>query len=119
MKWRFWHRVVPDASPPSVAPSVVVHDGASIFRALDNDEYKLMRAGFCAFCKGREFLNGPSGGMSMNIKCANVECGAEYNLGFGVFEVGPIDLIRNPLQMADRTWVVKVSGPSMGKGVMV
>lgn len=34
----------------------------------------------CIFCSGNEFLEGPHGGMSVNIKCANPECGAQYNV---------------------------------------
>jgi hypothetical protein len=35
----------------------------------------------CPDCKGKEFFDGPSGGMSQNIKCANQECGSEFCIG--------------------------------------
>lgn len=32
----------------------------------------------CPDCGAKEFFDGPSGGMSQNIKCANTECGSEF-----------------------------------------
>lgn len=44
-------------------------------------EFALVRnalcAGACPDCGGREFLQGPSGGCSTNIKCKR--CGSEFN----------------------------------------
>ncbi len=34
----------------------------------------------CPDCKGHEFLQGPRGGMSTNIKCNNPSCGSEFNV---------------------------------------
>jgi hypothetical protein len=33
----------------------------------------------CPDCNGKDFLMGPHGGMSQNIKCANPRCGSEFN----------------------------------------
>jgi len=38
----------------------------------------------CIFCCGCEFLEGPHGGMSVNIKCANPDCDAQFNITPGV-----------------------------------
>src|SRR5271154_985542 len=32
----------------------------------------------CPDCGGNKFTMGPSGGMSQNIKCSNLECGSEF-----------------------------------------
>lgn len=34
----------------------------------------------CPDCKGTSFLAGPRDGLSQNIKCADPECGAEFNV---------------------------------------
>lgn len=34
----------------------------------------------CPDCDHEGFLEGPSGGISTNIKCANAECGARFNI---------------------------------------
>jgi hypothetical protein len=41
----------------------------------------------CIFCACPEFFEGPSGGMSLNIKCGNPKCAAKYNItpGFAGF----------------------------------
>ena len=37
--------------------------------------------GKCPDCGAKEhFLKGPEAGMSINIKCANPECGSEFNV---------------------------------------
>ena len=38
----------------------------------------------CIFCHGTDFLEGPHGGMSVNLQCANEKCGAQYNITEGV-----------------------------------
>lgn len=35
--------------------------------------------GECPDCGGKEFLEGPSGGICTNYKCAN--CGSKFNIG--------------------------------------
>lgn len=41
----------------------------------------LFRAGKCPICKEKAgFYDGPSGGLSQNIQCANEKCGAWFNL---------------------------------------
>jgi len=34
----------------------------------------------CPDCKGTSFLKGPEGGLSINIKCANLDCGSKFNV---------------------------------------
>ena len=34
----------------------------------------------CLDCGCKDFLQGPSGGMAQNVKCANDECGSKYNI---------------------------------------
>ena len=51
---------------------------ALIFRS---PEVKEAQAGYtCPDCKGHEFWEGPHGGLSVNIKCANPKCGSEFNV---------------------------------------
>lgn len=33
----------------------------------------------CLYCKGTEFYEGPSGGLSINVLCANPECRHWFN----------------------------------------
>lgn len=49
----------------------------SDFRQLLDDEQKLMDQMICCFCGNRSFLEGPRGGMCVNIECSN--CGARFN----------------------------------------
>lgn len=43
--------------------------------------YKSYRRKFtCPDCKGHDFLRGPRGGLSTNIKCANIKCGSRFNV---------------------------------------
>lgn len=49
----------------------------------DTDEGKLflqIATNHCPDCGGDGFYEGPSGGLSTNIKCANPECGSEFNV---------------------------------------
>jgi transposase-like protein len=48
----------------------------------------------CPFCKSKSFLEGPHGGLSINFKCANPECGAVFN-DMGLFGV---ELIEEPIR---------------------
>ncbi len=34
----------------------------------------------CPDCKGHDFKEGPHGGLSVNIKCANPKCGSGFNV---------------------------------------
>lgn len=56
------------------------------FRDPTTDEAAELKTGHCCFCHGDRFLEGPEGGMSVNVKCANEACGAKFNLGFGSFD---------------------------------
>lgn len=44
-----------------------------VFEALANQH-------ICPDCKGESFFMGPKGGAAQNVKCANPECGSEFNL---------------------------------------
>lgn len=37
----------------------------------------------CSYCGGTEFLEGPSGGLSVNVLCANKECRHWFNYALG------------------------------------
>lgn len=51
-------------------------DGMKVKRAIRNNR--------CPDCNGKGFLEGPSGGININIMCANDECGSKFNIaGFG------------------------------------
>lgn len=50
------------------------------YPALSLDEFAAIRDGCCPDCGGTSFLSGPCGGCSENIKCANPECGSEFNI---------------------------------------
>lgn len=39
----------------------------------------------CSYCGGTEFFEGPSGGLSVNILCANKACSHWFNWGPGMF----------------------------------
>lgn len=44
--------------------------------------------GRCPFCGKSEFYEGPQGGLSMNIMCANSECEAKFNIA--AWPLGPL-----------------------------
>lgn len=48
----------------------------------------------CKFCKYRDYLAGPEGGLSINIKCSN--CGAKYNWAALSGETVQFDTIAPP-----------------------
>ncbi len=43
----------------------------------------------CPGCQHRYFFEGPHGGLSINVKCANPECGRTWNF-MGPFGFDPI-----------------------------
>ena len=45
------------------------------------EEREYLRSNLCPDCKCSGFLEGPSGGECVNIKCANPCCGSEFNIG--------------------------------------
>lgn len=52
------------------------------------------RTGRCPDCGGEEFIDGPRGGLSRNMKCATAWCGSEYNIARyegRIFHVDRID----------------------------
>ncbi len=51
----------------------------TIEKVTEKEKEKLSK-GICPDCEGTSFLEGPHGGLSVNVKCANTECGAEFNL---------------------------------------
>ena len=51
-------------------------------RHLTESEEAEMEKGLCPWCGASDgFLRGPEAGMCTNIKCANPNCGAEFNVG--------------------------------------
>ena len=44
------------------------------------NEEKLLKQSICPDCLGMEFLEGPCGGNSVNVMCANEECQARFNI---------------------------------------
>lgn len=60
-------------------------------RDLTSAEDKVLQRGECPFCGGREFYEGPQGGMSINIFCANPDCEAGFNVSGFIF---PTNLIQ-------------------------
>ena len=44
------------------------------------NEKKSLAEGRCPDCQGTRFLEGPHGGMCVNIKCASTSCGSEFNI---------------------------------------
>lgn len=47
---------------------------------VSEEEKEKLRKGICPDCGGIEFLEGPHGGLAVNVKCANEECGSKFNI---------------------------------------
>ncbi len=45
---------------------------------LTDQEIFALDAGTCPDCRGEHFLEGPHGGLAVNIECSN--CGARFNI---------------------------------------
>lgn len=43
-------------------------------------EQELLNKGICPDCNGQRFLEGPHGGLAVNIQCANTNCEARFNI---------------------------------------
>jgi len=67
-------------------------------RKVTKKEHRALKKGTCPFCGGRNWFEGPCGGGSTNIYCANGDCDAGFNLP------GPFTplVIREPLQKEQR-----------------
>ncbi len=52
---------------------------------LTKEEEQQLLKGTCPDCKGVKFLEGPSGGASTNIMCANDKCKSKFNHCPGFF----------------------------------
>lgn len=48
-------------------------------RDCDERETRLLYQGFCPACEKARLLEGPHGGLCVNVLCAN--CGAKWNVG--------------------------------------
>lgn len=58
--------------------------GSFVVRPITEAEaYWIYDKGQCPFCGATKYYEGPEGGMSMNITCANEECGAVMNISPG------------------------------------
>lgn len=64
----------------------------SVPRASDDADERSFDKGILPCCGGTEFFEGPTGGLSFNIKCANPDCGQGWNVA----------LINGVCVMADR-----------------
>ena len=51
---------------------------------LTEKEVVALDAGKCPDCGSEHFYHGPQGGMNTNIRCANDNCRAEFNVIFGM-----------------------------------
>jgi len=49
------------------------------FEDVTKQEEELIRQDICPDCNSEGFLEGPHGGMSINIMCANKDCKARFN----------------------------------------
>jgi hypothetical protein len=47
---------------------------------LTDDDIRTLDSGHCPDCNGRGFILGPRGGVSINIKCANLDCRSRFNV---------------------------------------
>jgi hypothetical protein len=49
------------------------------FTALNDRERAAIKNSQCPDCGSKEFIQGPSGGMTVNVECAG--CGSKFNVG--------------------------------------
>lgn len=65
---------------------------------VSKQEEEKLKKSICPDCNGRSFLEGPSGGGSVNIMCANKDCQARFNISwpfaperleYGKMKLGP------------------------------
>ena len=54
-------------------------------KLTEEEKKKLLKKGTCPDCQGDKFLEGPHGGASVNIMCANDECKSRFNVCPGMF----------------------------------
>lgn len=47
-----------------------------------DDLLNFAQTGRCPDCGNDQFYEGPSGGMNVNILCANSECGSRFNIAY-------------------------------------
>ena len=47
----------------------------------------------CPYCKGTDWYEGPSGGMSTNIMCANPECEHWFNYHMGLVPMDDLHMV--------------------------
>ncbi len=46
------------------------------------EEKEKLEKDICPDCEGTGFLEGPHGGMAVNIMCANTDCKSKFNVTF-------------------------------------
>ena len=49
---------------------------------LGHDDLEYLTLGHCPTCCHRGFVNGPQGGMSINIECGNLNCRDRFNVAW-------------------------------------
>lgn len=62
----------------------------------------------CIFCGSEQFFEGPSGGMMVNLYCANEECEAGFNIPPANVRIGGQVIRESKLPLADRIDVASV-----------
>lgn len=67
---------MPDCERRGMRGNENVVDGITM---CDGCHAKYLQIPRCTYCRGTEFYEGPSGGMSTNILCANPECRHWFN----------------------------------------
>lgn len=50
-----------------------------MFEDCSNGESNLIKNNICPDCRQVGFLEGPHGGLAVNIMCANPNCGSKFN----------------------------------------
>lgn len=65
---------------------------------LSDQEIHDLDGGMCPDCGGKKFLEGPHGGMSVNIECS--KCGARFNIVPGLAGGFGKERIRRPIKPA-------------------
>ncbi len=65
-------------------------------RMGDKELGKTIAKNICPDCKEEGFFEGPSGGLNVNIKCANTDCGSRFNIAAFGGELIYADRISEP-----------------------
>lgn len=75
------------------------------FDITDTDEdpmVHMIREGLCPDCAHEGFYEGPSGGASQNIMCANDACGSRFNVAVWPAPIFYVERISEPMPNAKK-----------------